>query len=181
MAAQQCAGEYCDVAGTGGKRTKRVALGRISSLQLVYLVGNGVVKETVAHVPADEVDRCEASNLLPVCLPEGAVEWAASLAWVLFVAVFFAVGSPSFLFALVQSLIFTVVTVFLLRRLGLLWLVVGILFGDFLSNVPLTIQGSAWYAGISLTGILLMAALTFYGFYTLLGGRPVFGGTALEE
>jgi hypothetical protein len=40
---------------------------------------------------------------------------------------------------------------------------------------------SSWYAGISLAGILLMAAITFYGFYTSLGGRPVFGGAVLEE
>jgi hypothetical protein len=46
---------------------------------------------------------------------------------------------------------------------------------------PLTTQGSAWYAGISLAGILLMAAVTLYAFYTSLGGRPVFGGTVLEE
>ncbi len=108
-------------------------------------------------------------------------EWAASLAWVLCIAFFFAAGSQSFLFALVQSLIFTVVTVFLLRRLGLLWLVVGLVFGDFLSNFPLTTQGSAWYAGIGLAGILLMAAMAFYGFYTSLGGRPVFGGAPFEE
>ncbi len=47
--------------------------------------------------------------------------------------------------------------------------------------LPLTTQGSAWYAGIGLAGILLMAAMAFYGFYTSLGGRPVFGGAAFEE
>ena len=31
-----------------------------------------------------------------------------------------------------------------------------------------TTQGSAWCAGISLTGILLMAAVAHYGFYTSL-------------
>jgi len=30
-------------------------------------------------------------------------------------------------------------------------------------------------------GILLIAALAFYGFYTSLGDRPVFGGAVLEE
>jgi len=108
-------------------------------------------------------------------------EWAASLAWVLCIALFFAAGSQSFLLALGQTLIFSVVTVFLLRRLGLLWLVVALVFVDFLSNFPLTTQGSVWYAGISLAGILLMAAMAFYGFYTSLGGRPVFGGAAFEE
>jgi hypothetical protein len=50
-----------------------------------------------------------------------------------------------------------------------------------LLSLPLTTQGSAWYAGISLAGILLLATMAFYGFYTSLGGRPVFGGAVLEE
>jgi len=36
------------------------------------------------------------------------------------------------------------------------------------------------YAGISLAGILSMAAIS-YGFYTSMGGLPVFGGAVLEE
>jgi hypothetical protein len=52
---------------------------------------------------------------------------------------------------------------------------------DILVNFPLTTHGSAWYSGISLAGILLIAAMAFYGFYTSLGGRPVFGGAVLEE
>jgi hypothetical protein len=48
-------------------------------------------------------------------------------------------------------------------------------------RLPLTFQGSAWYTGISLAGILLIAAITLYAFYTSLGGRPVFGSAVLEE
>jgi len=40
---------------------------------------------------------------------------------------------------------------------------------------------SAWYAGIGFAGILLMATMAFYGFYTSLGGRPMFGTAALED
>jgi hypothetical protein len=40
----------------------------------VNFVSNGVINEAVTHVPADEVDRCEASDLLPICLPKRAVE-----------------------------------------------------------------------------------------------------------
>jgi hypothetical protein len=36
-------------------------------------------------------------------------------------------------------------------------------------------HGSAWYSDISLTAILLMAAMAFQSFYTSLSGRPVFG------
>jgi hypothetical protein len=108
-------------------------------------------------------------------------EWAASLAWVLLLSVSLSVGSDSVPVALVQNLIVFGVAVFLLTRLGLLYLMVAFAFVGLLSNCPLTTQGSAWYAGISLAGILLMAAIVFYAFYTSLGGRPVFGGAVLEE
>ena len=66
-------------------------------------------------------------------------------------------------------------------RFGLLALVANLVVESILNNFPLTFQGSAWYSGISVTGILLMAAMAFYGFYTSLGGRPAFGGAVLEE
>ena len=114
-------------------------------------------------------------------------EWAAAVAFVLFFTVFFNApvlfaGGRSAAIALVIGLILNGLSVFLLIRLGLLALVASVVFGFcFLENLPLTTQGSAWYAGISLAGILLMAAMALYGFYTSLGGRPVFGGAVLEE
>jgi serine/threonine protein kinase len=108
-------------------------------------------------------------------------EWAAAVAWVLFLTVFFSVGSESVPVALMYTLILNVVTVYLLRRLGLLWLVVSFVFAGLLNEFPLTTQMSSWYAGISLAGILLMAAMALYGFYTSLGARPAFGGAVLEE
>jgi hypothetical protein len=60
-------------------------------------------------------------------------------------------------------------------------LVASVVFQFCFLNLPLTTQGSSWYAGISLTAILLMAAMTFYGFYTSLAGRPAFGATVLED
>jgi serine/threonine-protein kinase len=108
-------------------------------------------------------------------------EWAASFAWVLFLTVFLSLGSNSVPVALVENVIVQGVTVFLLRRLGLLWLVATIVFNNILTIFPLTTQMSSWYAGLSLAGILLMAAMAFYGFYTSLAGRPIFGGAVLEE
>jgi hypothetical protein len=78
-------------------------------------------------------------------------------------------------------LIYWGLMVFLLIRFGLLAIVAQGFVNGLLSEWPLTMQGSAWYAGIGLTGILLLAALAFYGFYTSLGGRPVFGAAAFEE
>ncbi len=76
--AQQCAGKYGDVAGASGQCAQGVPLGRISSLQLVDFICNAIIEEAV-HVPADEVDRSKAANLLAIRLPKGAVEWPAGM------------------------------------------------------------------------------------------------------
>jgi hypothetical protein len=83
---------------------------------------------------------------------------------------------------LARGLILNSLTVFVLIRLGFLALVASVIFHlCLLENFPLTTQGSTWYAGLGLAGILLMGAMAFYGFYTSLGGRPVFGGALLAE
>jgi len=108
-------------------------------------------------------------------------EWAAAVAWVLLFTLLFAEGSQFDPAGLVGTLIFSSLAVLVMIRFGLLALVANWMIYNTLENYPLTTQWSAWYSGISLTGILLMAALAFYGFYTSLGGRPAFGGAVLEE
>jgi hypothetical protein len=108
-------------------------------------------------------------------------EWAAAVAWVLLFTVFSAADIQSAPIFLVFFLILSSLFVFLMIRFGLLTLVANFVFWQVLSNFPLTTQSSAWYSGISLTGILLIAAIALYAFYTSLGGRPVFGGAVLEE
>jgi hypothetical protein len=70
--------------------------------------------------------------------------------------------------------------VFVMLRFGLLALVTNAVVFNIL-HFPLTTQWSAWYSGIGLAGILLIAALALYGFYTSLGGRPAFGGAVIEQ
>jgi hypothetical protein len=106
-------------------------------------------------------------------------EWAAAVAWVLLFTIFFPLSFDPV--GWVGALLFSSLAVIVMIRFGLLALVANFMVFNILQNFPLTTQGSAWYAGISLTGILLMAAIAMYGFYTSLGGRPVFGGAVLEE
>jgi serine/threonine-protein kinase len=106
-------------------------------------------------------------------------EWAAALAWVLLFTLFFPLSFDPVGWA--GALLFSSLAVFVMIRFGLLALVANFMVFNILQGFPLTTEGSAWYAGISLTGILLMAAMAFYAFYTSLGGRPVFGGPVLEE
>jgi hypothetical protein len=109
-------------------------------------------------------------------------EWAAAVAFVLFLSVLFAAGSQHPTTTFVADLILNGLAVFLIIRLGLLAEAAAFIFEScLLENFPLTTQGSAWYAGISLAGILLMAAIAFYAFYTSLGSRSVFGGAVLDE
>jgi len=106
-------------------------------------------------------------------------QWAAAVAWVLLFTLIGRIGNHPI--AWVGTLIFFSLAVFVLIRFGLLALAVNLVVVSIVQTFPLTTQGSAWYAGISLTGVLLIAALALYGFYTSLGGRPIFGGGLLKE
>ena len=69
----------------------------------------------------------------------------------------------------------------ILRRFGLLTLVVGLVVQNVLIVFPLTTRLSVWYSGSVLTALLLVLIVSGYGFYTSLGGRPVFSGNLLDR
>jgi hypothetical protein len=108
-------------------------------------------------------------------------EWAAAVAWVLLFTVFSTGPSQFSSVDFVGALLFFIPAVFCLIRFGLLTLVTNFVLYGVLRTFPLTTQGSVWYAGMSLSGILFLAAIALYAFYTSLGGRPAFGGAVLEE
>jgi len=68
-----------------------------------------------------------------------------------------------------------------LKRFGLLTLVVGLVVQQVLLIFPATIHLSRWYAVPSLVGMTAIAALTIYGFRTALAGQPVFSMKAFEQ
>jgi serine/threonine-protein kinase len=109
-------------------------------------------------------------------------EWAAAIVWVLLFTVLAPPSADQYApVVLVRALIVNSLQVFLLIRFGLLALVATEVFNNILGSFPLTTQGSSWYASMSLAGIVLLAAIALYAFYTSLGGRPIFGGAVLEE
>ncbi len=112
-------------------------------------------------------------------------DWAAAVAFVLFTGVFATIAplqtGGQFAVVLVPRLILFGLTVYLVIRFGVLALAAARVFDVFLGSFPLTTQMSAWYADISLAGILLMGAIALYAFHTSLGGRPMFGASELEE
>ena len=68
-----------------------------------------------------------------------------------------------------------------LKRFGLLALVVGLVVQQVLLIFPATIHLSRWYAAPSLAGMTAIAALAIYGFRTALAGQPVFSMKAFEQ
>jgi Protein kinase domain len=70
--------------------------------------------------------------------------------------------------------------VLILKKVGLLALVVGLVVQNVLVVFPMTSHLSRWYANAGLTGIVVIAALLAYGFFIGLAGRPLFTGAALD-
>ncbi|MBP1610917.1 MAG: serine/threonine protein kinase, partial [Acidobacteria bacterium] len=66
-------------------------------------------------------------------------------------------------------------------RFGLVSLMASLFVFSSLQSFPITIQQSAWYFEIGLTGLVLLLIFTLYAFRTSLGGRPIFGTPRLDE
>ncbi len=71
--------------------------------------------------------------------------------------------------------------VLVLKKVGLLALIVGLVVQNVLVVFPMTSHLSRWYANAGLTGIAVITALLIYGFFTGLAGRPLFTGAALDK
>jgi serine/threonine protein kinase len=69
----------------------------------------------------------------------------------------------------------------MLRRFGMLVLVVGLVVQNVLLVFPTTSHFSRWYATSGLTAIVVTLALACYGFYTSLAGKPLFSAAALDR
>ncbi len=108
-------------------------------------------------------------------------QWAAAAAYILILTAIATLQSDTPLVTAPFEAIGDGLLVFVLMRFGLVAAMATFFFYGLLKGFPITTQASAWYAGIGFTAVLLMAAMALYGFYTSLGGRPIFGAARLEE
>jgi serine/threonine-protein kinase len=107
-------------------------------------------------------------------------QWAAVAAFVLVGGAVAAAGAGNFWIGFYNTAILLAVFILLLARVGLLAAVVQFyVFGLFIF-FPVTGDLSAWYAGSGVTAILVLVALTLFGFTTALGGRPALGKATVE-
>jgi Protein kinase domain len=107
-------------------------------------------------------------------------EWIAALVVVLVGAITNTGGEfpvAQFIFA---ALIWVSIVV-VLKRFGLLTLIVGLVVQNVLVVFPTTSHFSRWYANAGLAGMVFIAFIVAYGFYTALAGQPLFSGAALDK
>jgi serine/threonine-protein kinase len=71
--------------------------------------------------------------------------------------------------------------VLVLKKFGLLAIIVGLVVQNILAVFPTTSHFTRWYANAGLAGIVLIAFASAYGFYTALAGQPLFTGAALDK
>jgi serine/threonine protein kinase len=69
----------------------------------------------------------------------------------------------------------------MLRRFGMLALVVGLVVQNVLIVFPTTSHLSRWYATAGLTAIIVVLALAIYGFRASLGRKPLFAAAGLDD
>jgi hypothetical protein len=114
-------------------------------------------------------------------------EWAAAA---LFMLIWTVIGtlnptigftSGSLLLSVATAAVVYGALLFVLLRFGLLAFAANHFFSILLTSFPITTQVSAWYSGIGLVGLVLLLGLAGYGFYTSLGGQPLFGRASLED
>lgn len=86
---------------------------------------------------------------------------------------------PLFTFAFAAVIWLSILLI--LKRFGLLVLIVGLVVQNVLQVFPVTFRLSQWYAGPGLTGILSIAALAVYGFHAALAGKPIFSAASLDH
>lgn len=95
------------------------------------------------------------------------------------IAMFMGAGDPISNVAI--GVVFMVLFWTVLYQFGLLSILIFLTVDSLLMEMPLTFHLSAWYSGSTWITALVIAALTAWGFYVSLAGRPVFKDELLSE
>ena len=119
-----------------------------------------------------------------LCLFQAVVRqvWLARVVLFLMLLTMAAVlGTDGPLNGLVEGAVLATIILTVLVRFGLLSCAVLVFSYAVLSNVPLTVDWSTWYAGGSVVVLVLFVALMVAAFHTSLAGKPLFGRALIED
>jgi serine/threonine-protein kinase len=105
----------------------------------------------------------------------------ATAVFVIAAAAITSAGASEFWIAFLTGLAQTGVFALTLVRFGLLAAVIQFYVWGLFVWFPLTGDLAAWYAGAGVTALVVLAALTLFGFSAALGGRPALGRAGVVE
>jgi hypothetical protein len=107
-------------------------------------------------------------------------DWIAAIV-IVFLGAITNTGGDYFWMTLLASVIIWLSIYLILRRFGLLALVVGLVVQNMLVTFPMTTHLSRWYASGAIAGMVTIVGIALFAAYNALGGQPIFSGAVLDE
>jgi hypothetical protein len=81
----------------------------------------------------------------------------------------------------ISGLVYSALCLFALMRFGLIAAIFVTFTAVSISNAPITLRNSIWYAPYGYLVLAIFAVIVFYAFRTSIGSRPILGPSRLDE
>ncbi len=107
-------------------------------------------------------------------------DWIAAIV-IVFLGAITNTGGDYFWMTFLASAIIWLSIYLVLRRFGLLALVVGLVVQNMLVTFPMTTHLSRWYASGAIAGMLTIVAIMLFAFHRALAGQPLFSAKVLDD
>ena len=107
-------------------------------------------------------------------------DWIAAIV-IVFLGTITNTGGDYLWAALLSSAIIWVSIYLVLRRFGLLALVVGLVVQNMLVTFPMTTHLGRWYASGAIAGIMAIVAIALFALHSALAGQPLFSAKVLDD
>jgi serine/threonine-protein kinase len=107
-------------------------------------------------------------------------DWIAALV-IVFLGAITNTGGDYFWATFIAAAVIWLSIYIILRRFGVLALVVGLVVQNMLIVFPLTSHLGRWYAGGAIAGVVAIAAIALFAFSNALAGKRLFADTALDN
>lgn len=107
-------------------------------------------------------------------------DWIAAIV-VVFLGAITNTGGDYFWSTFLLSAVIWLSIYLVLRRFGLLALVVGLVVQNILVTFPMTMHLSRWYASGAIAGITIIITIALFAFHTALAGQALFSAKVLDD
>lgn len=107
-------------------------------------------------------------------------DWIAAIV-IVFLGAVVTIGGDYFWLTFVAGAIIWLSIYLILRRFGLLALVVGFVVQNILVTFPMTTHLSRWYASGAIAGMTIIIAIALFALHSALAGQPLFSAKVLDD